>query len=249
MANQSSADYYRSIAKMRDTNYKQEELSNLGKFYRDTAEDYRNRSAASAGEFNKWNDIWEDRFKRAEDAYLSGWKAQALAGFQGKNPDYLRMRGGQEWERYQKVTSNETKLSDLRADPSLRRYEPTGSHVSAYNPNSQFFNDKTVSYNRMFDRKTGERLSMEQIIKLDTSRRGNKFLLGQEGDQFLFNQQIHSSNTSAAESYQKQFDTEQAMLVVKNEEAKKKFIADKQQALSDAQSLSYRGATYIEKPL
>ena len=28
-----------------------------------------------------------------------------------------------------------------------------------------------------------------------------------------------------------------------------KFIADKQQALSDAQSLSYRGATYIEKPL
>lgn len=247
MDNQSQSDYYRSVAKIRDSSFKPEEMSNLGQFYRDTAEGYRKRAEEASKEYQKWQTIWDDRFKRAEEAYLNQWKKNVIDSFKTKNIDMLRLKNDPSIALYEVATNAKT-AADLRSNRLMQPYRPQDVSISAYNPDSPYANKKTVKYGQMFDEQ-GNRIDMKDIVKKDTSSRGNKFLLGQEGEQFLLNQGTYTNYLNTADSYQKQFDTEQADLIKRNEEARKKFIEEKQQVLSSAQASSYRGATYTEKPL
>jgi hypothetical protein len=236
--------YLQSVAKIRDSKFVPEQLSYMGQYYRDTAEAYRAKSINLNPEYAKWQGIWDNRFKRAEDAYLAQWKTSILDSFKGKNIDLLRLQRDPSVAMYDKAMEAKT-AADL-AD--YRQFKPMNVEVSAYDKNSPYFNNKTVQYSKLFD-ENGNRRSFEDIIKADTSQRGNKFLLAQEGDQLLGSKAAYDNSVTTAEAYQSQYNQAMADLLTRNEEAKKKFLADKQAALDAASSTAYHGATYIERPL
>lgn len=97
----------------------------------------------------------------------------------------------------------------------------------------------------------GKRLSYEEILKRDTSKRGNVFEVGKEAERMLdilFSTESYEKNyTSFEQNYQKEL----AALEQRNKESRQTFLLNKERRLKEIeQSVSpYKQATYIEKPI
>jgi len=248
------ASNYAAIAKIRNRQFKEEQLGSLGTFYRDTAAGYQKKLQESAKEMQKWKDIWDNRFARAEEQYLSAYRDAVYKDkFQNKNIELRKqqaMTGSNdplmaEWDAFQaaKTVEDMERLYGTKYRPNVAN---TG--MLAYAKDSAYNQGQTVVLGRILDA-TGKRKSYEDIIKGDTSARGNRFLLAQEADQMMRNQFDYDDINQTYTSYQSRFDAEQAALAKRNEEARARFLEEKNQALMAAEASAYRGASYTEKPL
>lgn len=97
----------------------------------------------------------------------------------------------------------------------------------------------------------GERLSYEEILKRDTSKRGNVFEVGKEAERMLdvlFSTKSYEKNyTSFEQNYQKEL----AALEQRNKESRQTFLLNKERRLKEIEQRvsPYKQATYIENPI
>lgn len=108
-----------------------------------------------------------------------------------------------------------------------------------------------LDFSRFIDRGTGERISVEEILRRDTSKRGNIFYYGQRANNYLAATQQLEQAESEAKRFEGNYQQELIMLAQRNKENKERFLRERQEQLSALQGAqgSYRGATYTEKPL
>lgn len=95
----------------------------------------------------------------------------------------------------------------------------------------------------------GNRRSFQDILKEDTSARGNIFDLGQSAKEIVDVSSKLSSYEQQFTSYTGKYNQEQALLAERNAKAKEKFLAEKQKKLEELSASAYKQATYIEKPI
>jgi hypothetical protein len=241
-------EYLRSVARIRDSRFKEETLGTLGEFYTNTAKAYREKAASSKEQLDKLQGIWEDRFSRAEAEYFNAYKSRLLSQYKNKNIDILRLRRDPSIMDYDLI-NNATTLEELQKARNAESFRPDLKElqVQAY-AQEGLVPGKKIRVQGILD-ETGKRRSYEDILKMDTSRQGNVFLSGQEALAYLNEKANYDDYSSSYTKYETQFEQEQAALTKRNEEAKAKFLAEKDQLLMQAQSSAYRGATYQEKPL
>ena len=101
---------------------------------------------------------------------------------------------------------------------------------------------------KVLDR-TGKRMSYEDILKADTSGRGNIFDLGQEAKQMLETTSRSDEYQQAMSSYTDRYQAEQKMLEERNAKAREAFLADKKKKLDQLSASAYKKPTYTENPL
>lgn len=208
MAGRNTQEIYRAAARLREQQFKKEELGSIGKFYEETAKGYEKRMEEASAEYQYWADIWEDRFKRAEQAYAE-WQAQ------GSKP----------------VGPMKPKV------------------ISAYAEGKPWSNDKVIGLSILLNEK-GERRTMEEITKLATSKTGNQRLSAIEAQNYLVGKIDLDEASKTYERYSTRYQEELAALDKRNEEARQRFLEDKQRQLAAAEGMTaYRGPTYQEKPL
>ena len=107
---------------------------------------------------------------------------------------------------------------------------------------------KPVKLFGVLDR-SGKRMSYEDILKADTSRRGNIFDLGQEAQQMLQALSATDEYSKTTSSYLSKYQEEERRLEERNATARKTFLADKQKKLDQLSASAYKKPTYTEKPL
>jgi hypothetical protein len=178
---------------LRESLFKEEQLGNLGIFYRDTAAAYQAKMLQESKELDKLKQSWEKRFEAAEKAKRENNKAFL--------PSFI--------------------------DP---------------------ITNKSMGVYRVLDR-FGNRMSFEDILKKDTSKRGNIFAVGQEAKAILERQYSFEDYQTASTSYETKLQQELSALQKRNEEANQKFLLTKKKQLEELEQGSYRQATYTEKPL
>ena len=96
---------------------------------------------------------------------------------------------------------------------------------------------------------TGQRKTFEEILKGDTSKRGNIFDMGQLANNFLESSRKVSDYEKSYSSYEQNFANESSLLEKRNEEARKIFLDNKAKKLSALEASAYRQPTYTENPL
>jgi hypothetical protein len=101
---------------------------------------------------------------------------------------------------------------------------------------------------KVLDR-TGKRMSYEDILKADTSGRGNIFDLGQEAKQMLETTSRSGEYQQSMSSYMARYQAEQKMLEERNAKAREAFLADKKKKLDQLSASAYKKPTYTENPL
>jgi hypothetical protein len=74
MAETNRQAIYREAARIRSRQFANEELGSVGRYYKDTAAAYEKKMQDALKAQEEINKLWDDRFKRAEEAYAS-WKA------------------------------------------------------------------------------------------------------------------------------------------------------------------------------
>jgi hypothetical protein len=97
--------------------------------------------------------------------------------------------------------------------------------------------------------KDNSRMSFEDMLKNDTSKRGNIFFVGQEAKKVLEREYNYGEWETTATNYESKLKLEMEALQKRNEEARLKFLENKKKQLEDLEVGSYRQATYTEKPL
>lgn len=96
---------------------------------------------------------------------------------------------------------------------------------------------------------TGKRRSFQDILKEDTSARGNVFDLGQSAKEIVDVSNRLSNYETLLSSYSGRYEQEQKLLAERNAQAREKFLAEKQKKLEELSASAYKQATYIEKPI
>lgn len=95
----------------------------------------------------------------------------------------------------------------------------------------------------------GKRRSFDDILKEDTSRRGNIFELGMSSKEIIQASNRTAEYSQMLSTYESRFKEEQNMLAERNAKAREKFLAEKQKKLEELSASAYKQATYIEKPI
>ena len=108
---------------------------------------------------------------------------------------------------------------------------------------------KAVLLSSVLDMQTGQRKTFEEILKGDTSKRGNIFDMGQLANNFLESSRKVSDYEKSYSSYEQNFANESSLLEKRNEEARKIFLDNKAKKLSALEASAYRQPTYTENPL
>lgn len=271
---------FREAAKIRDTQFQEEQLGSLATFYKDTATEYRKKAAETAEEYTKWNRYWEDAFTKASQAMQQNAAMQARDTAQrtlttlGENyNDYLYSTGygrftgqalsQQEWqarraEQERIIAEQTTTLSSLPnvyisppvASGNSRRFRGFGSSTDANMGYVRDIDGNVIQISRLLT-ETGERRSLEDIQRADTSKRGNTFFYGTRAKLYRAVKDPYEENEKQAKDYNLMYEQEVQSLAQRNLENRQSFIAERQQQLSSLQNVqgSYRGATYTEKPI
>lgn len=267
---------FREAAKIRDTQFQEEQLGSLATFYKDTATEYRKKAAEKAEEYTKWNRYWEDAFTKAEQAMQQAAAVRARKTAQktltrlGENyNEYLYSTGygrftgqalsEQEWQatkaEQERIIAEQTATLSSLPDVYISPPVASGKSWSKYSPyaNMGYVRDaegNVIEIGRLLT-ETGERRSLEDIQRADTSKRGNTFYYGTRAKLYRAVKDPYEENEKQAKDYNLMYEQEVQSLAQRNLENRQSFIAERQQQLSSLQNVqgSYRGATYTEKPL
>ena len=132
----------------------------------------------------------------------------------------------------------------LAAEEAFRTQKQTSIFPSFIDP----VTGKPAKLFKVLDR-TGKRMSYDDILKADTSGRGNIFGLGQEAQQMLETTSRSGEYQQSMSSYTARYQAEQKMLEERNAKAREAFLADKQKKLDQLSASAYKKPTYTENPL
>lgn len=224
--------YLDSVAKLRDSVFKPEEMGFLGDLYKTNQQDYRDRLTKL--EYDNEDNIamWEDRFARSQKAYLDRYK---------QNLQMMADRGVNIDTNFVANATTQAELDSL----GFNTAKPTKGEVRVgYRQGGH----RTFDYYQVYD-KEGNRRSWEDIMNHSgKSVTGQYFRFGAEAQKMFDYQFSKDDFNENIARYDTLLAKEQAALDERNAKAKEKYLADKQEKLQSVQASGYRGATYVEKP-
>lgn len=223
--NRTRFNLYAEAQKTRNSIFKPEEISSLGKFYETSSADYQLKV-----------DELRDEFKDSFEAFDS---AKQIATSNVSSRDFIKRN----------IQSLDTQIQEF----------------AQRNPNLNFW-ERVIEIKRLRELKKGEeeKLGLISLFFDDTGKRkfvsledtskeiaGVSKTLAKKINLIPLGKRLDYDDwAKTAEDYKSKYETEVNLLVDKNAAAKLEFNKQREEKLKTLQSsYTYRGASYVEKPL